>query len=422
MPVLVDEHGGNWESMGNFAGVPWYNVLPFSSQGEQGAIRACAGKVLPLLPAIWSATADEVIIRPHIITIVKGIVVAAASDSAGLWPFVLPVISHSVDVRHSESLTLAGDGLQLWLEVLHHAPTYTSELANMYPSLLAMLENDMEHVEVILKLIEAYIVLGNTAFIRAYASTFPAMFIEVSRGSLLMVECFLPVVICSWLVCVCDSRKILTPRQPRRVHMNAALYAVRCLHKVLSLAGDDLHSVAGLLEPLFKQLLSTCMKCDEETEYILNIPSFADRAEYVKAHPATELPAVVTSYLSLLSRVCVQVGGLLIGWLGTWESEATGGSRTTGEFLLKYLVNAWIVRFDEIANQRDAGGPWYRKLCCAALLSMLPALSASDCPPTARAILEDKIFEILNCAVDVMTELKSDTSVRRCLMWSFQLS
>lgn len=141
--------------------------------------------MLPLLPAIWSATADEVIIRPHIITIVKGIVVAAASDSAGLWPFVLPVISHSVDVTHSESLTLAGDGLQLWLEVLHHAPTYSTELANMYPSLVAMLENDMEHVEVILKLIEAYIVLGNTSFIRAYASTFPSMFIEAGHVALL---------------------------------------------------------------------------------------------------------------------------------------------------------------------------------------------------------------------------------------------
>lgn len=86
--------------------------------GEESAIRACAGRVLPLLPDLWAATSGEILIRPHILGVVKGIVIAAGRDSAVLWSFVLPIVSYSVNTAEDEHLSLAGDALELWQHVV----------------------------------------------------------------------------------------------------------------------------------------------------------------------------------------------------------------------------------------------------------------------------------------------------------------
>lgn len=191
-------------------------------------------------------------------------------------------------------------------------------------------------------------------------------------------------------------------------YFHDTLSAVKALHTVMKvLSGDETVAFAGVLEPVFRYMLSTCMVCDEEVRVLLSIPSLADRAAYKKEHPQTEEPAVVVAYLSLLSRLFVQATSTTMAFLAKWESEATGAP-SNGVKFLAYLVGNWIDRFDEIAQQRMSEGPWYRKLCCMALLAMLPALAAPSAPAEARSLLQDRLFEILNCSIDLLTELKAD--------------
>lgn len=331
--------------------------------------------MLPLLPSIWDAAAGEVLIRPYILETVKGIVAAAGSDSASLWSFVLPVVSHCVDLKHPESLTLAEEGLALWLEVLHNAPEYSADLSAMYPFAPALVRCDLEHVRPVLSVVESYTLLGGRAFLATFATSLPELFGNIFG----------------------------------KAHVNDSVLAVRCVHTALKISGDDAHAVASVLEPVFRYMVSTCIKCDEEIRRTLDIPSFADRAEYVKANPPTEQPAVVVAYFAVLARLFVQATPIAMTFLAKWETEAAPGTGPrNGIAFLTYLVNNWITRFDEISSQRSSDGPWNRRLCCMALLSLLPALSAPGVPADGQALLRERLFEILNCAVDVLAQLKAD--------------
>lgn len=244
----------------------------------------------------------------------------------------------------------------------------------MFGTVIPLLERDLEHVTQILNLFESYIILGGAAFVRQYGAAFPS-FLMLVFG---------------------------------RAKDTETMLAVRCVHTLLKvLSGDDVAAVVALLEPVLKHITSTCVKCDEEDRQALAIENLADRALYRKQYPATEPPAVVVSYLSLLTRVFVQATQVFMGMLSTWESAMAGGPRS-GLGLLAFLVGRWTERYDEIAEQRMSEGPWYRKLCCMALLCLLPVLARPDSPPEAHALLRERLIDIVNCGVDLLMQLSED--------------
>ncbi len=81
---------------------------------------------------------------------------------------LLPVIHYSTSINSSEEVYLLEDGLLLWHAVLTEATQMTPELLMLYPNNTAIMNRNNYHLKHCMKILEAYILLGQTEFVQVY--------------------------------------------------------------------------------------------------------------------------------------------------------------------------------------------------------------------------------------------------------------
>lgn len=133
-----------------------------------GTVASYAGGLLQLLPAVWSASEGQSLLRIQVLLALQRVVHALGVDSPNSYPVLLPVLAVATDPSQPDELNLMEDGLLLWLVALRHAPAPHPGLLAPLGHLLNAMERSTEHVAVGTRLISSCVLLGGGEVLAAH--------------------------------------------------------------------------------------------------------------------------------------------------------------------------------------------------------------------------------------------------------------
>ncbi|KAJ0404561.1 hypothetical protein ATCC90586_004857 [Pythium insidiosum] len=234
----------------------------------EALVRACGPRIASAsaqlsapLPAMWHAGGEaESLVRAQILQLLAALLRAVrdASELEALHSMSLQVIALATDVRNPDELFLMESGLELWVESVAAARQYSDALHALFPNAVRLLDRDLEHVRLVLTLLERYVRLGGAAFWQTYHA-------DVQR---------------LWLGVVGN------------VKLEAARQLARTLELVLAL-GDSAEATRALVAscaPVLRRLVAACVA-------------------FQRRDDARESQGVITAYLGVLARLWVVAAG-----------------------------------------------------------------------------------------------------------------
>ncbi|GLE03732.1 hypothetical protein PINS_up012634 [Pythium insidiosum] len=218
------------------------------------------------LPAMWQTGGEaESLVRAQILQLLAALLRAvktsshSSSELCALHEMSLQVIALATDVRNPDELFLMESGLELWLETVASATQYSDALHALFPNAVQLLDRDLEHVQLVLSLLERYVRLGGAAFWQTYHA-------DVQR---------------LWLGVVGN------------VKLEAARQLARTLELVLALGGDSVEATQALVAscaPVLQRVVAACV-------------AFQRRDDARESH------GVITAYLGVVARLWVVASG-----------------------------------------------------------------------------------------------------------------
>ncbi|PRP74811.1 importin-11-like [Planoprotostelium fungivorum] len=158
------------------------------------AIFPYSRRIAEQLSSLWSVTRSSEsynLLRGSVLQTASLLLTATASSSdqldastqestvSDILRFCLPIIAHSTNISHPDSVYLMEDGLNLWLNVLIHSPNFLDELMGIFPMIPPMVAASSEHLRTIMKIIEEYLLLGRAEFLRVYAPAIVSVFSSI---------------------------------------------------------------------------------------------------------------------------------------------------------------------------------------------------------------------------------------------------
>ncbi|WIA20394.1 hypothetical protein OEZ85_004815 [Tetradesmus obliquus] len=287
----------------------------------QDVIAPHVGGILPLLPRIWEAAADQSLLRIQVLCCASLLVNVLGEGSAATYGLLLPLLQQSLH-PNSPQPELLEDALCLWLVALRNAPGGlgaaegggpAGALLQLAPALAACLTNSTEHISLGMQLLSSLIMLGGPSFLTAYGQQLLgacAAYVGevVERGMLLLLP---PI----------DLLLVAAPQQ-----------------------------AAPLVLPFMQRLLGLRLAGSESAVVVAN--SLALFARLLLQHPA--------AFEQLLGNAAA--AGIRAA--DPQQQQQQGGG-SSPEALLLGLVSVWCEAFDSIAQ------PLARKLAACGLAALL---------------------------------------------------
>eukprot|EP00457_Paulinella_chromatophora_P001102 gb/GEZN01001104.1/.p1 GENE.gb/GEZN01001104.1/~~gb/GEZN01001104.1/.p1 ORF type:complete len:1074 (+),score=133.15 gb/GEZN01001104.1/:55-3276(+) len=132
--------------------------------------KGMCGSILKHLPPIWEASegADVSLIRVPLMSLLKSLVDAAGPDSQLLHSFVVPLLDKTLSAS-GPLIYLQEAALDLWVSVMKQAPAYSDGLHSLFSHWLVLQQGGTLHLQVLMALLESYLMLGQLTFVRAHA-------------------------------------------------------------------------------------------------------------------------------------------------------------------------------------------------------------------------------------------------------------
>uniref|UniRef100_A0A7S4RP11 Importin N-terminal domain-containing protein n=2 Tax=Ditylum brightwellii TaxID=49249 RepID=A0A7S4RP11_9STRA len=143
---------------------------------------ATANAAVQPLPALWEVATDQnILLRRDVLSILSGVGLAVGRTQVGhLYPIVLPMINSSLDPScQDRDVCLVEDVLALWLNLLRLATSYELHWESLFSRVKDILEQDLEHLKILMLITEGYILLGGASFLNAHYSTLQNILILV---------------------------------------------------------------------------------------------------------------------------------------------------------------------------------------------------------------------------------------------------
>eukprot|EP00899_Mesostigma_viride_P007297 jgi/Mesvir1/16569/Mv10108-RA.3 len=135
-------------------------------------IRPFAARIIELVPQVWAVfgSSEQSLVRVQVLLTLQQLVVALAEESPLCYERALmPVLAQVTDINQPDELNLLEDGLNLWHVTVSHAPALTPELLALVPNAAGIMARSFEHVEILMRILESYILLGGVEFLRVHA-------------------------------------------------------------------------------------------------------------------------------------------------------------------------------------------------------------------------------------------------------------
>lgn len=134
-------------------------VFPFASQ------------LLDFFQKIWEESTGESLLQIQLLAALRNFVSSLGYQSPICYNLLLPILRKGIDVDDPDALNLLEDSVLLWETTLSHAPSIVPQLLDFFPFLATIIERSFDHLQVIINIIEDYIIFGGTEFLNRHASS-----------------------------------------------------------------------------------------------------------------------------------------------------------------------------------------------------------------------------------------------------------
>ena len=319
------------------------NTLHIIVVKMEGEISPFGDQILSLLPPLWDAAGDELLIKEMILSILTGLIASMKGESRRYHLTLVPLIISSTFTESSGETFLAEEALNLWSAILDETPTPAAPpIVQLFHNLLPMLEVVSEMLDRVLTILDAYIYL------------IPAEI--VSNASIIFSK---------WVPIISGIR-----REPIGL-ISHSLDILFCSAQNLGGIHAVEHVVSALISTTFLSSIFTSLR-DAYDAHQTTGPN--------GKQPAID-GVVETDFLGILARIAVASPELL---LSTYEAVRAGSP-------IEWLFDEWFSHIDNISHADR------KKLACLALTA---------CLETAQPWILNKLQLFMTMWTSVLTELE----------------
>lgn len=130
-----------------------------------------ANKLVQFFQKVWEDASGESLLQIQLLIALRNFVVELGYQSPTCYNVLLPILHGGIDINSPDILNLVEDGMLLWEATLSHAPAMEPRLLACFPCLVEIMERSFDHLQVAVNIMEDYIILGGTEFLRMHASS-----------------------------------------------------------------------------------------------------------------------------------------------------------------------------------------------------------------------------------------------------------
>lgn len=130
-----------------------------------------ANKLVQFFQKVWEDASGESLLQIQLLIALRNFVVELGYQSPTCYNVLLPILHGGIDINSPDILNLLEDGMLLWEATLSHAPAMEPRLLACFPCLVEIMERSFDHLQVAVNIMEDYIILGGTEFLRMHASS-----------------------------------------------------------------------------------------------------------------------------------------------------------------------------------------------------------------------------------------------------------
>ncbi|KAJ4793099.1 Importin-11 [Rhynchospora pubera] len=120
---------------------------------------------------LWEESTGESILQMQLLVALKSFVCSLGYQSQACYDMILPILQNGINVDSPDSLNLLEDAIQLWETTLSNASSVPPQILDLFPYLVSIVERSLDHLEVVVSIMEDYIVLCGAEFLKRHASS-----------------------------------------------------------------------------------------------------------------------------------------------------------------------------------------------------------------------------------------------------------
>uniref|UniRef100_A0A453AK08 Importin-7/11-like TPR repeats domain-containing protein n=4 Tax=Aegilops tauschii TaxID=37682 RepID=A0A453AK08_AEGTS len=134
-------------------------VIPFASQLSQ------------FFQKIWDESAGESLLQIQLLTALRTFVSSLGYQSPLSYHMLMPILQSGVNVDSPDALNLLEDSVLLWEATLSNAPSIVSQLMDLFPYLVGIVNRSFDHLEVGVNIVEDYTIFGGSEFLKSHGTS-----------------------------------------------------------------------------------------------------------------------------------------------------------------------------------------------------------------------------------------------------------
>uniref|UniRef100_A0A0E0LQ50 Importin N-terminal domain-containing protein n=1 Tax=Oryza punctata TaxID=4537 RepID=A0A0E0LQ50_ORYPU len=134
-------------------------VIPFASQLSH------------FFQKIWDESAGESLLQIQLLAALRTFISSVGYQSPLSYHMLIPILQSGINVDSPDALNLLEDSVLLWETTLLNAPSIVSQLLDLFPYLVGIVNRSFDHLEVTINIIEDYIIFGGSEFLKRHGAS-----------------------------------------------------------------------------------------------------------------------------------------------------------------------------------------------------------------------------------------------------------
>ncbi|XP_028549715.1 importin-11 isoform X2 [Dendrobium catenatum] len=147
------------------------NLISLLTEHLGEKITPFAGQLVNFFGKMWEESIGESLLQIQLLEALRNFVCSLGYQSCVCYNMLLPILQKGINVDDPDALNLLEDSIRLWEAVLSHATSIVPQLLDLFPSLVTIVERSFDHLQVVVDIIEDYIIFGGAEFLNCHSSS-----------------------------------------------------------------------------------------------------------------------------------------------------------------------------------------------------------------------------------------------------------
>ncbi|XP_078444953.1 ARM repeat superfamily protein [Wolffia australiana] len=147
------------------------NLISLSMEHAGEKITPFAKYLGDFFQKIWEESTGESLLQIQLLAALRNFVCSLGFQSPICYGILLPILQKAIDINNPDELNLLEDGILLWEATLSYAPLLIPPILDLFPNLVGIIERNFDHLQVVITIIEDYIILGGPEFFNRHSSS-----------------------------------------------------------------------------------------------------------------------------------------------------------------------------------------------------------------------------------------------------------